>query len=442
MAVIKYEKGGKYYYLVAGNEANAVTYDVSASAEDKVKLSIIPIGDGTHLAKLTGYGATKNFASADVKPWDKYIPSISAIEIGAGVTSIGERLFRRHEAVKSLVFEDSDSIRHLGKHAFQGCQFGGEYSFPNLEDVEFAAVFSHCTRLKSVTLSENVQELALGAFSTCMNLESVKGLKNVYSIGIGAFGYTPKLESLDVTPDLCGVLESSFRLSGAMRYDPSQFVFAETIIDATPHDSFSKQELDGIRKVLLPLAKEDAFDADGQYQYDYINYCVRNGALTNIQQDGCSALSLYHAYKKITGSSYRNFEAFWKDKILQNGETLESGINSDINQMLMEMTSRLKWTPTQMHIKDNPEAAKRKIADELAAGRALVANFAIYIGEGSTYGHSVAVIGSNPVTDKLIIADSIRTSGSKGSVYEMSFEQLFGNFPTDCIFAFDVGGDG
>ena len=437
MAVIKYEKGGKYYYLVAGNEANAVTYDVSATEADKVKLSIIPIGDGTYLAKLTGYGATKNFASADVKPWDKYIPTISAIEIGAGVTSIGERLFRRHEAVKSLVFEDSDSIKHLGKQAFQGCQFGGEYSFPNLEDEEFAAAFSHCPNLRGLTLNSNVKSLATGAVTSCISLRYVHGLGGIQTVGQGAFHYTPQLESLDLDPAVCtSFVDSAFLVSGnAMRYaNTSVWNKTQVGADAIPAESYSAVMLEKIRAVGLPNATPNEVNADGQYQYADIPFGKRNGSQLNVSGDGCQALALYHLFNWYNGAVYENFRDFWEKEITSKNPQI---IDNDINQMQAAMANTLGWTERAgfpVKIKDDPEAAKRAIATELAAGRALVVNIVL----AGALGHSVAIIGSNAVTDKLTIADSIRISGDKGNIYDVSIEQLFADYDSCMVRSYEV----
>ena len=435
MAVIKYEKGGQYYYLT-GNEANAVTYDVSASAEDKVKLSIIPIGDGTYLAKLTGYGATRNFASADVKPWDKYIPSIAAIEIGAGVTSIGERLFRRHEAVKSLVFEDGDNIRHLGKHAFQGCQFCGEYSFPNLEDTEFAAAFSHCPNLRGLTLNSKVKSLASAAVTSCMSLRYVHGLGEAKTVGQGAFHYTPQLESLDLDPAVCTTFAASaFHMSGTMRYaNTSIWKNTQVGADAISAESYSAVMLEKIRAVGLPNVTPNEVNADGQYQYADIPFCMRNGAQTNVSADGCQALAMYHLFNWYNGAPHENFRDFWEKEIISKNPQI---IDNDINEMQAAMANTLGWSERAgfpVRIKDGPEAAKRAIATELAAGRALVANIVL----AGALGHSVAIIGSNAVTDKLTIADSIRISGDKGNIYDVSFEQLFADYDSCMVRSYEV----
>ena len=436
MAVIKYEKNGQYFTLPTGGSEKAVTYDVSATEADHIKLSIIPIGDGTHLAKLTGYGATKDFASADVKPWNKYIATISAIEIGAGVTSIGERLFRRHEAVKSLVFEDSGNIRRLGKQAFQGCQFGGEYSFPNLEDTEFAAAFSHCPNLRGLTLNSKVKSLASAAVTSCRNLRYVHGLGEVKTVGQGAFHYTPQLESLDLDPAVCTTFaESAFLVSGTMRYaNTSIWKNTQVGADAIPAESYSAVMLEKIRAVGLPNVTPKEINVDGQYQYADIPFCKSNGLQLNASGDGCQGLAMYHLFNWYNGAPYENFRDFWEKEIISKNPQI---IDNDINKMQAAMANTLGWSERSgfpVKIKDDPEVAKRAIATELAAGRALVANIVL----AGALGHSVAIIGSNAVTDKLTIADSIRISGDKGNIYEVSFEQLFADYESCMVRSYEV----
>ena len=422
----------------------AACYDVSKEGEGNVKLILLGNGDGTYEAQLRGEGTTMDFAKGD-KPWQAYVDAITSITVGDGITAIGNRLFHRHEAVRQLHFEDSSKITHLGERAFQGCQFGGEYSFPNLEDAELAAVFSHCTKLRGLTLNDNVKGIAAAALSACLSLQYVHGISKVVEVGVGAFIDAPKLESLDLDPQVCeSVHQSAFRLSGAMRYARTENWNTEFLSDAIPAENFSDLQLEEIRKVGLSNAAPGEVNADGQNQYGNIAFCKRNGVTVSISADGCMALSMYHLYNKIGSSPYDRFAEFWTEKILQDGETLESGIDIDINQAQEEMARRLGWSVKEgfpMKIKDDPASAKRAIADELAAGHGLVANLAFYVTGADTYGHGVAIVGSNAVTDKLIVADSIRTSGTKGCIYEMAFEQLFGGIDTEVIFAFEFGGD-
>lgn len=440
--VLNYKKDGQWYELGEDTPESlaGASYDVSATPDDKVKLYLLTNGDGTLTALLAGKGDTENMAK-DGHPWKEYINAITAIVVGKGVTSIGERLFQRHEAVKSLVFEDSGSIKSLGRLAFQGCQMGGEYSFPNLTDTELAQVFSHCPNLEGITLNKNVKSIASPAFTACLSLRYVHGLGGVQTVGLGAFINTPKLESLDLDPAVCTAFaESAFLQSGvAMRYANTS-VWENTQIgrNAIPTKSYSQEMLAKIRAVGLPNVVPNEVNVDCQNNYPDMPYCKRNGAPIYIGADGCMAMALYHIFNWKNGAPYANFADWWAAEIIAKNPDI---VNTEINSVQAAMADTLGWTVRTgfpVRIKTDPEAAKSAIATELAAGRALAANF----GYNSSQGHSVAIVGSNAVTDKLTIADSTRTSGDKGCIYEMSFEQLFGEFDTCMVISYDTEGGG
>lgn len=443
--------GATYVWVALDWDGNYVKdcYNVAKDESSSARLVLLDNGDGTYQAHLIGAGDTRDFASGAVKPWHEYIDQITSIFVGKDITALGSRLFQRHEAVKQLVFEDSSKIQHIGGDAFTGCQFGGEFSFPNLQDTEINDAFSNCIKLRNVSLNGKVTKIGTGAFSGCLNLHSLDNVNEStqeVTIGVGAFMYTPKLESVDVRE--ASAKESAFRLSNGMRYDDS--VLEETLSDSTARWNFNGL-LEDIRKVKLANVAAPKVNADGQYQYDYINFCTRmvDGKKTkiNISQDGCMALTIYHLYNALNGAPYESFVDFWEEKILRDGETLESGIDIDINLAQAELARRLGWKQKDgfpIQIKDNAVAAKKAIADALQKGDAVAANIrlhTVYQGEVTVAGHGVAIIGSNAVTDKLIVADSIRLSGKKGHVFEISFEQFFGVLDGNVVIVYETGGD-
>lgn len=457
MPELQYRKDGQWYDLAEGapEDIAGASYDVSATPADKVKLYLLSNGDGTYTALLAGKGATENMAK-DGHPWREYINAIAAIVVGKGVTSIGERLFQRHESVKSLVFEDSGSIKHLGRLAFQGCQMGGEYSFPNLTDTELAQVFSHCPNLEGITLNSNVDGVAASALSSCLNLRYANGLIGVRDVGLGAFAYTPKLENLDLDPKEGPIFsQSSFRISGAMRYaNDGVWAAARFLSGSVPVANFSTEQLEAIRREPLPIVPGKEVNVDGQYQYTDIRYAKRteNGQTqyVTVSADGCRALSFYHLYNATHEKKYADFRSWWNEVMLpayaQNPiDGIANIYDHDVNDMERVMRETLGWTVREsasMKVQGDPLLAKKAIAAELTAGRAVIADLSFHVSADALYGHAVTIIGSNAVTDKLIVADSIRISGNKGNVYEVAFECLFGNFANEGIWSYDTNGGG
>lgn len=467
---LKYMKDGKWHVLSDGAwDGAAGSYDVSATPQDDVKLKLLSNGDGTYTALLFGTGATKNFTKANPVPWADLAGVISAIVIGKGVTSIGDYLFNRHEAVRSLSFEDSSTIVHLGEKAFQGCAFDGEFSFPNLSDEEMAQVFSHCTKLEGLTFSANVKTITGAAFTGCLSLRYVHGVGNVQRIKPGAFINTPMLDSLDLDPDVCTDMEeSAFLLSGnAMRY-ANLSTWEKTTFgrNAIPSITYSGKyfeelanELPEIRAVGLPNVPEREVNADAVYKYTDIPYCRRTLDGINEQvmlSEGCQAASLYHLFNWLNGAPYDSLGEWWQKEILDKYQSLD-GLEiyeHDISIIREEVERTLGWSdregfPMPVNTKGeesgfesvgNANDVKAAIADELKAGRPMTADIR-YFQKGE--GHAVAIIGSNAVTDKLIVVDPVRTSGDRGCVYEVAFEQLFGDYGTCMAYGYDFeGGDG
>lgn len=252
------------------SEQNRIV-DAAYYVGENVVLTLRRNSDGlTDTAYLDGSGATKDYANGEAKPWDEYIPKITAIHIGAGVTSLGAYLFDQHMAVKKLTFEDSSTITHLGDRCFRRCQFGGEYSFPGLTDATMKRAFNSCVNLKGITLSDAVTAIDDNAFGSCVNLERVTGLRNVESVGTQSFLYTPKLRSIDLDPAVCrSISTAAFCISPAMSHLDMD-LWAETSFEynACASANWTEEQLAEIRAVKLPNVKLWNGGTESIYKYN------------------------------------------------------------------------------------------------------------------------------------------------------------------------------
>jgi len=98
---------------------------------------------------LTGTGAIPNYDPTQGRaPWYLFMSEITRIEVGEGITAIGEYAFGEMSTVE-------------------------EISLPNsLVNVEFAA-FLGCSGLSEITLPSGVKKVIPEAFFGCMNLENI-----------------------------------------------------------------------------------------------------------------------------------------------------------------------------------------------------------------------------------------------------------------------------
>lgn len=128
----------------------------------------------------------------DTQPWHDYRQSITALNIGSGITRIGDYAFHRMTGLKSVTVPAN--VASIGRYAFGGCINLSTVIFPQdskLTDIgriafassgirEFTAppnlriiqrqAFSYCTALQRVVLDSSVETVELFAFEYCTGL--------------------------------------------------------------------------------------------------------------------------------------------------------------------------------------------------------------------------------------------------------------------------------
>lgn len=75
--------------------------------------------DASGILTISGTGAMKNYEERPDVPWISYDSDITAVVIGNGVTSIGDRSFSRCERLTSVTIPDS--VTSIGEYAFTNC---------------------------------------------------------------------------------------------------------------------------------------------------------------------------------------------------------------------------------------------------------------------------------------------------------------------------------
>lgn len=425
------------------SEENRIV-DFVCCVGENTTLTIKRNTDGvTNTAYLVGDGATKDYTKDEAKPWAEYIPMINAIHIGAGVTSLGDYLFAEHTSVKQLTFEDSSAITHLGDRCFWRCQFGGEFAFPGLTDSTMSRAFAVCVNLEAVRLSDKVTAIGRNAFLDCLKLRSVTGLRNVTSVDVSSFMYTPRLTHVDLSPSVCrSIREAAFCLSPAMsNIDRSAWSGTTFGSNACAAANWTSAELAAARAVALPTVRlwDGGFDANYKYgsaageEYLRCSWDSGAGFVKRYLDTGCHTVSLSAVFGVLTGKKYSSVGEFWLKEVYAKdtdiGETHPDLIDSKIAELVGLQNSKEVWA------KDGLAALKQAIATELSNGKPVICNFWMAAGAG----HAVAIIGSDAATDKLIVADGTKTSGTRGIVYEVALEDLIGVNENAHIDTYEVG---
>ena len=137
---------------------------------------------------ITGTGAIPNYSGTN-SPWYANRTDITSIDIGNGVTSIGNYAFNNCTSLKTITIQDGTEPLSLGiTNIFYACPIETLYLGRDLTYTSTtSSPFAGRTELKTVTLGRNVTALGVYLFSGCTALESVIIPGSLTSVGTRAF---------------------------------------------------------------------------------------------------------------------------------------------------------------------------------------------------------------------------------------------------------------
>lgn len=141
------------YTAVFGNEDDRF---VSGALNAKMNWSLDRC---TGTLTISGSGAMPNFSSSDEKPWAEYIDLIYTVVVKAGVKSLGNTVFSKHNSMHTLIIEEG--LKTLGGDCFAYCDEltdlylpvscigvsqGACYSCPKLRNIHYAGTEEQWTK--------------------------------------------------------------------------------------------------------------------------------------------------------------------------------------------------------------------------------------------------------------------------------------------------------
>lgn len=172
-------------------------------------------GDGSNLIwtitedgtmTINGSGEMDNFSYGD-KPWSIWEYAIKRVDVGEGVTTIGDNAFKYCSFITAVSLPSS--VKLIGEHAFENCNFPS-IELPESLDSIGCKAFSGNEALSSIGIPKGVRYIGVGAFSSCFQLNSVvlcEGLKEIES---SAFAYCYNLSSINIPNSVVYVHGSAF----------------------------------------------------------------------------------------------------------------------------------------------------------------------------------------------------------------------------------------
>jgi len=161
----------------------------------------------TYLASITQVELGDNIISIGSSAF-QYCIALTSITIPESVTSIGSSAFSGCYALTSITIPES--VTSIGSNAFQSCYALTSITIPESVTSISSHAFQYCYALTSVTIPEGLTSIAGGAFQSCYVLTSVTIPEGVTSIGLSAFQYCIALTSITIPESVTSIGSSAF----------------------------------------------------------------------------------------------------------------------------------------------------------------------------------------------------------------------------------------
>ena len=140
-----------------------------------------------------------NNSGSSSSPDRGYLNSIKKIEIGNGITFIGNRAFNYCFSLSSITIPDS--VTSIDNYSFYHCASLSSITIPDSVTSIGSNVFYYCYSLRSITIPESVTSINDSLFFTCATLSSITIPDSVTSINNNVFSGCYSITTITI-PDL------------------------------------------------------------------------------------------------------------------------------------------------------------------------------------------------------------------------------------------------
>ena len=144
----------------------------------------IYIGDQGSTGYMTNYYPDDDYYQ-DKAPWKNYRGEIKKVNIGEGVTSIGNCAFYGCTALTEVYIPGT--VTDIGNEAFYNCISLTDITIPNSVTRLGTGAFDNCWRLADITMPETMSVIENFAFKGCQALTSLNFPSGVTNISEGVF---------------------------------------------------------------------------------------------------------------------------------------------------------------------------------------------------------------------------------------------------------------
>ena len=174
-------------------------------------------GDGSNLTwtldsdgvlTISGSGRMMDYSYYGCAPWYENRESVRMVNIGEGVTYIGDFAFYGCSSLTRITIPDS--VTSIGSGAFESCSSLPSVTIPDSVTSIGSSVFIGCTSLTSVTIPDSVTSIGDNVFKGCSSLTSVTIPNSVTSIGDSVFKGCSSLPSVTIPDSVTSIGSTVF----------------------------------------------------------------------------------------------------------------------------------------------------------------------------------------------------------------------------------------
>ena len=239
------------FLLLSVTPVFSIAADVVDSGTCGANLTWTLDSEGT--LSIDGTGKMGDWDEAiDPPPWDSYSASIKTVQIGDGVTYIGEHAFVGHAAIEHITI--GSSVASIGLGAFAGClvlksiavsadngcfasdEFGCLYNkdmttllqYPIGNKQNSFIVPDHVTRigdysfsysasLEGIVIQDGVTDIGEAAFMSCHALKYIEIPESVKVIGDRAFEFCDSLKNITIPDGVTSIGNDAFFECSALK---------------------------------------------------------------------------------------------------------------------------------------------------------------------------------------------------------------------------------
>ena len=235
LTVYCYENTRASYYC----GQNSITYEIILKkCGDDLNWSL-----RNGVLSIYGMGPMYDYTVNNPSPFRDRANTITRIEIGEDVTSIGKQAFWGCGATE-VRFSSDGCLHVIGDQAFYKCASLSSLNLPDTLTTLGQRAFSSCTSLETITLPDSLPSMGIYTFEGCTSLQNVTLSGGMTTVPQGAFDYCTSLASVDLR-NIKTVGNYAFQ-------DCSSLQEIEFASGATHILAYAFQRCSGLAKAVLP----------------------------------------------------------------------------------------------------------------------------------------------------------------------------------------------